>query len=973
MTKNNEQHVILFYQYHPLSSEEDLVEIYRQALETLCSALQLKGRILVGCNPQQSEGINGTLSSKRLANLQIFGIALQYHKPNIEKSDFERLLPPNIVSASSTQDDSYFEIVSSFWKSCQEFYEQAGCKEPLTLKESELKWSVSSDSTTDDDLFPDLNVKMVAELIGSGGILADINPNQVPADQRGYLTPAQWHERMQALQQKDSNDKDDTVLIDCRNTKEVQIGNFGSGTTAVVDPNTTTFQQFPQWVTQNTHKLQHKKVLMYCTGGIRCEKSSAYIKQVVPSVQEVSHLQGGIHKYLEEYSDSKSNAWQGKNFVFDRRGTAEAVKLSDLLNDKEESRNDQTQTDSMTVVVGQCIQCQAPYDTFHPHCVCTVCREPVLACESCQTTLQEYHCGNHQHLSKCYFTNLSKFSLPELQQQSLELEQLLEPIAVGKQYRQKRSTIRKQLEKVQQRMQELQLSNISTYHTTTTDTTEVCRSCGEPNCAGDCWGYFGLKRKQALEKKHETASKCSTVLSTATNQIHLQKTHLAKKRQRQEQLDDMITLGMCAPPSRHMIGGVRQPPACTRVLQTTTKGKWCGKSLLHVLQHEFQELASPEHLEAILESGLLRLNDDTAIRSLEQAEQTRLKNMDVIRRIVHWHEPPVLVPESIGSTKISLSQEVLDDYGISSDDSSQEDAVVYVCDKPSTVPVHPAGPYLSNALTSMVEGQLSLPPKSLIPCHRIDRATSGLTLCCTNKQVANVLQTRIAQGSVEKLYLAKVHGKFPDSADCENGRFPNQQKIDLATWSWCHADESLESSSTSLTLQVDGPIETVDAANGIRKITNKGKPATSLIQLLRYDADSDTSIMYCRPKTGRSHQLRVHLQYLGFPIVNDVLYGGTTEPGASIRIQQPSISASAELRSMNLTEQDVQAARSCCKVCQQNTMEAGFTKAQLLQEGHSICLHALRYVVNILPKKPKDGQEPLQILTAEVDPPYWAI
>ena len=968
------QHVILFYQYHPLSSEENLVELYRQALETLCSSLELKGRILVGCNPQQSEGINGTLSSKSLENLQLFGIALQYHQPNIEKEEFEALLPSNVISAScSTEQDDFFEILSSFWKSCQDFYEQASCTKPLTIDETELKWSVSSDTTA--DLFPDLNVKMVAELIGSGGILATINPNDVPAEQRGYLTPAQWHERMQQLQQNDSS-SDDTVLIDCRNTKEVQIGNFGSGTTAVVDPNTTTFQQFPQWVTQNTHKLQHKKVLMYCTGGIRCEKSSAYIKQVVPSVQEVSHLQGGIHKYLEEFSDSKSSTWQGKNFVFDRRGTAEAVKLSDLLNNKEQkedAKTDQTQKDT-TKIVGQCIHCQAPYDTFHPHCVCTVCREPVLACESCQTTLKEYHCHNHQHLNTCYFTNLSKFTIPELQEQYVELEQLLEPIAVGKQYRQKRSTLRKQLEKVQARMQELEVSSNSTPSTTTS--TEVCRSCGAPNCAGDCWGYFGLKRKQALEKKHETASKCSTVMSTATTKIHLQQTQLAKKRQRQEQLDDMVELGMCAPPSQYWNAStnIRQPPACTRVLQTTTKGKWCGKSLLHVLQHEFQELASSEHLEAILENGLLRLND-TTIESLEQAEQTRLKNMDVIRRIVHWHEPPVLVPESIGIKKISLSQAVLDDYGITLS-SHKDDAVVYICDKPSTVPVHPAGPYLSNALTSMVEGQLSLEPKSLIPCHRIDRVTSGLTLCCTNNKVANVLQTRIAQGSVEKLYLAKVHGKFPGNSAADS-TFPKQQKIELASWSWCKPEESLESDSSSSTLQVDGPIETVDAANGIRQITAKGKPATSLFQLLKYDTDSDSSILYCRPKTGRSHQLRVHLQYLGFPIVNDLLYGGRTEPGGSVPledIQAPSISApTSELKSKILTEQDVNAARSCCKVCQQNTMEAGFTKAQLLQEGHSICLHALRYVVNILPKKPKDGQDPLQILTAEVDPPSWSM
>ncbi|MDP5137344.1 rhodanese-related sulfurtransferase [Rheinheimera baltica] len=104
----------------------------------------------------------------------------------------------------------------------------------------------------------------------------------------------------------------DTVVIDTRNDYEVAIGTFKNA----VNPNTTTFREFPQWAADNLDKTKHKKVAMFCTGGIRCEKSTAFLKE--QGFDEVYHLDGGILKYLEE-TPVEQSLWQGECFVFDQR------------------------------------------------------------------------------------------------------------------------------------------------------------------------------------------------------------------------------------------------------------------------------------------------------------------------------------------------------------------------------------------------------------------------------------------------------------------------------------------------------------------------------------------------------------------------------------------------------------------------------------------------------------------------------
>ncbi len=127
-----------------------------------------------------------------------------------------------------------------------------------------------------------------------------IDPKQVVGT---YVKPADWNDLIS---------DPDVVLVDTRNDYEVEIGTFENA----IDPKTTSFRDFPSWAKKNLDRDKHKKVAMFCTGGIRCEKSTAYLKE--QGFEEVYHLQGGILKYLEEVP-SEQTLWQGECFVFDNR------------------------------------------------------------------------------------------------------------------------------------------------------------------------------------------------------------------------------------------------------------------------------------------------------------------------------------------------------------------------------------------------------------------------------------------------------------------------------------------------------------------------------------------------------------------------------------------------------------------------------------------------------------------------------
>ena len=158
----------------------------------------------------------------------------------------------------------------------------------------------TKESFTDRQPFKRTKVKLKKEIVTMG--VEDIDPNQSVGT---YIKPEHWNDLIS---------DPDVVLIDTRNDYEVQVGTFQHA----INPETTTFREFPDYAEQHLNPDKHKKVAMFCTGGIRCEKSTAYLKQ--KGFEEVYHLQGGILKYLEEVPEEES-LWQGECFVFDDRVT----------------------------------------------------------------------------------------------------------------------------------------------------------------------------------------------------------------------------------------------------------------------------------------------------------------------------------------------------------------------------------------------------------------------------------------------------------------------------------------------------------------------------------------------------------------------------------------------------------------------------------------------------------------------------
>ena len=157
-------------------------------------------------------------------------------------------------------------------------------------------------SWADKPVFRRFKARRKKEIVTIG--VASADPN---ASVGTYVEPEDWNALV---------DDPDTLVIDTRNSYETAIGTFDGA----IDPDTQSFREFPQWADTTLRPLMEqqgsKRIAMFCTGGIRCEKASSYLQQ--QGFGEVHHLRGGILKYLEQVPEAESR-WQGECFVFDQR------------------------------------------------------------------------------------------------------------------------------------------------------------------------------------------------------------------------------------------------------------------------------------------------------------------------------------------------------------------------------------------------------------------------------------------------------------------------------------------------------------------------------------------------------------------------------------------------------------------------------------------------------------------------------
>ena len=218
-------------------------------------------------------------------------------------------------------------------------------------KSAMLKHELFSDidfkeSESNEQSFAKLRIVVRNEIVTLG-----IDPKQINAkDAAQHLNVDDVHELIS------SNEKD-LVIFDSRNNYESNVGYFKGATLADIKY----FRELPSYIDSNQEIFKDKKILMYCTGGIRCERASAYLKSK-NIAKEIFQIEGGIHKYVEKYPDG---FFKGKNYVFDARVTVTA--------------NNE--------IVGKCYICHSPYDNYI-NCLNASCNRHFICCPNCIKDLQ---------------------------------------------------------------------------------------------------------------------------------------------------------------------------------------------------------------------------------------------------------------------------------------------------------------------------------------------------------------------------------------------------------------------------------------------------------------------------------------------------------------------------------------------------------------------------------------------------------
>lgn len=221
------------------------------------------------------------------------------------------------------------------------------------MRKSSLFFDVDfKESFAEGECFPKLKVKIRPEIVKFGADKSTYDTKNTGV----HLTPHEVHELL-------SNKPDNLIILDARNNFESAIGKFENAIT----PDIEYFRQFPQYLDEHAEMFKDKQVLMYCTGGIRCELATAYLKSKNVA-QKVYQIEGGIHRYIEQFPDG---FFRGKNYVFDGRVAMKANE--DILSN--------------------CVGCKKSCDEYI-NCINTLCNNQCIMCQPCQIKFKET-CSNN--------------------------------------------------------------------------------------------------------------------------------------------------------------------------------------------------------------------------------------------------------------------------------------------------------------------------------------------------------------------------------------------------------------------------------------------------------------------------------------------------------------------------------------------------------------------------------------------------
>ncbi|KAJ3019874.1 UNVERIFIED_CONTAM: hypothetical protein HDU68_010470 [Siphonaria sp. JEL0065] len=255
--------------------------------------------------------------------------------------------------------------------------------------------------------------------------------------------------------------------------------------------------------------------------------------------------------------------------------------------------------------------------------------------------------------------------------------------------------------------------------------------------------------------------------------------------------------------------GLRRVVPYWHTYKINAKGRWFKRSLIEVFSEEFKDQTREYYFRAI-QTGKVSVNNE------KKLPDYLIRSGDVIRHSMHRHEPPV----TSDPIKIVF-----------------QDNETLVVDKPGSIPVHPTGRYQHNTVTGILKSK-EYGFTNVFSVNRLDRLTSGILLLALTKERAAQLSTQLADRSVSKTYLCRVRGKFPEN-----------------------------------TVICTEPILVTSNKLGVNIVSQElGLPCETHFIFQSYNPDSSTSIIQAHPKTGRMHQIRVHLQFLGYPITNDPIY-----------------------------------------------------------------------------------------------------